>query len=449
MSNVATNADAPKSAKKRKLTDKSIPNVILQNPAFAEDSAMYQNLLEMERKLDWTTTRKKAEVQDALGRNPTVSRLDTSILPTSQLSKTTRTLRLFLSHSTSGQVWQAGSDAVVPNFDTGEGVPAWTLKIDGRLLEAPNARSRDRIQPRKFSTLIKRMVVEMDRDPAVYPESNIVEVSMFASPLGSDHYTLLSVARASSHQNPVLDGFTIRRTGDVLTQIRLILFLDHMPEQFKVAPELAAVLSIKEESRVGVIQALWNYVKVQGLQDKSNRRIVRADDALKPIFGVESVPFHKLPEIVNRYLTAPDPVVIHYTLNPAIPPPERPSAWDMEVKIEDHTLKNRMTVMLQANKESAATLAKLDEEIALLAQSLHNSHLKRTFLQSFADDPAQFIQTWLESQSRDLESILGGAGEGAAVRAEELKRSEFFRLPWVEEAVAIHEGIRLSQKGIQ
>lgn len=45
----------------------------------------------------------------------------------------------------------------------------------------------------------------------------------------------------------------------------------------------AAVLSIKEESRVGVIQALWNYVKVQGLQDKSNRRIVRADDALKPV----------------------------------------------------------------------------------------------------------------------------------------------------------------------
>ncbi|KAF4568445.1 SWI/SNF complex component snf12 [Pleurotus pulmonarius] len=416
MSNVAANADVPKSAKKRKLTDKSIPNVILQNPAFAEDSAMYQDLLEMERKLDWTTTRKKAEVQDALGRNPT----------------TTRTLRLFLSHSTSGQAWQAGSDAVVPNFDTGEGVPAWTLKIDGRLLEPPNARSRDKIQPRKFSTLIKRMVVEMDRDPAVYPESNIVEWP-----------------RSSSHQNPVLDGFTIRRTGDVLTKIRLILFLDHMPEQFKVAPELAAILGIKEESRVGVIQALWNYVKVQGLQDKGNRRLVRADDALKPIFGLESVPFHKLPEIVNRYLTAPDPVVIHYTLNPAIPPPERPSAWDVEVKIEDHTLKNRMTVMLQANKESAATLAKLDEEIALLAQSLHNSHLKRTFLQSFADDPAQFIQTWLESQSRDLESILGGAGEGAAVRAEELKRSEFFRLPWVEEAVAIHEGIRLSQKGIQ
>jgi len=81
-------------------------------------------------------------------------------------------------------------------------------------------------------------------------------------------------------------------------------------------------------------------------------------------------------------------------------------------------------------------------QIALHAQSLHNSHLKRTFLQSFARDPAQFIQTWLESQSRDLESILGsGPSEGATIRQEELKRSEFFRLPWVEEVLT---GLSLS-----
>jgi hypothetical protein len=59
--------------RKRKLADKTIPNVILQNPDFAEDSKMYQDLLEMERRLDWTMMRKKVEVQDALTRNPTVS----------------------------------------------------------------------------------------------------------------------------------------------------------------------------------------------------------------------------------------------------------------------------------------------------------------------------------------------------------------------------------------
>src|ERR1700733_4860450 len=55
-----------------KLTAKPIPNLILQNPDFAEDSRMYHDLQEMERRLDWTMMRKKVEVQDALTRNPTV-----------------------------------------------------------------------------------------------------------------------------------------------------------------------------------------------------------------------------------------------------------------------------------------------------------------------------------------------------------------------------------------
>jgi len=184
------------------------------------------------------------------------------------------------------------------------------------------------------------------------------------------------------------------------------------------------------------------------------------------IFGADLLMFQHIPELVNRYLMPPDPIIMHYTVDPAVVPLERPSAWDVEVRTEDGAMKSRMATMVQATKESAQELTKLDEEvrnssslfsrpltwpqIALHAQSLHNSHLKRTFLQSFAEDPVQFIHTWLASQSRDLESILGsGPSEGATVRAEELRRSEFFALPWVEEAVAVQEGLRQAAKGMQ
>ncbi|KAJ7126563.1 SWI/SNF complex protein [Mycena crocata] len=379
---------------------------------------MYQDLLEMERKLDWTMTRKKAEIQDALVRTP----------------MTTRMLRIFMSHTVSSQSWQTTPDLNdAPNFETGEGIPAWALKIEGRLLELPNQRTKDRATVRKFSTFIKRMVVELDRDATLYPDGNIVEWP-----------------RTTGPHNPPLDGFTIRRKGDAPTKVRLIMYLEHYPEQFRVIPELGNILGIKEESRIGVIQALWNYIKIQGLQDKVDRRLVRADEKLRPIFNGESIQFAKLPEIVNRCLATPEPIILHYMINPTIPAPERPMAWDVELKTEDASLKSRMAVMVQANKESTQTLSKLDDEIATLAQSLHNSHLKRTFLQSFARDPAQFIQTWLESQSRDLETVLGsGPTDGLTIRQEELKRSEFFQLPWVEEAVAVQEGVRLATKATQ
>jgi len=49
--------------------------------------------------------------------------------------QTTRTLRIFLSHTVSSQLWQTGDIPPVANFETGEGIPAWAFKIEGRLLE--------------------------------------------------------------------------------------------------------------------------------------------------------------------------------------------------------------------------------------------------------------------------------------------------------------------------
>jgi SWI/SNF-related matrix-associated actin-dependent regulator of chromatin subfamily D len=45
--------------------------------------------------------------------------------------------------------------------------------------------------------------------------------------------------RAPGHHNPPLDGFTIRRTGDLQTKIRIIMYLEHFPEQYKVIGELS------------------------------------------------------------------------------------------------------------------------------------------------------------------------------------------------------------------
>jgi len=408
--------------KKRKLTDRNLPTAFLQTPEFSTDSQMYRDLLDMERRLDWTMTRKRVEVQDALQR----------------ISPTTRTLRIFLSHTVSGQPWQQGMERGAfsgaegdpkVNPETGEGIPAWQLRIDGRLLEIPNQRAKDRVPPRKFSNLIKQLVVELDRDMNLYPEGNIVEW-------------------VRGPNQPSMDGFTIRRKGDTPTKIRVILHLEQQPEQYKVHPELGNLLGVKEDSRIGVVQALWNYIKVQGLQDKVDRRMVRADAHLRPLFGAESVMFQQLPEVVNRYLLPPDPIILHYNLNPAIPPPEKPGAWDVEVKLDDSGLKSRMShAVVQLATETARDLAKLDDEIAMHVQSLNNAHLKRSFLRAFADDPQQFIQTWLASQSRDLETMLAsGPSDAATVRQEDLRRSEFFRLPWVEEAVAVQEGLRLAAR---
>ena len=59
---------ANRACRKRKLVDRTVPGTVLSDPTFSVDSKLYTDLREMERKLDWTMMRKKAEIQDAMGR---------------------------------------------------------------------------------------------------------------------------------------------------------------------------------------------------------------------------------------------------------------------------------------------------------------------------------------------------------------------------------------------
>ncbi|KAH8822733.1 SWI/SNF complex protein [Flagelloscypha sp. PMI_526] len=355
------------------------------------------------------------EISDALSRPPS----------------TTRTLRLFLSHTVSGQAWQTNSmdnDAEKPDFETGEGIAAWQFKLDGRLLEMQ--RSKGPPSQRKFSTLVKKMMIELERDPTLYPDGNVIEWPRISGPSAS---------------NPALDGFTVRRTGDQPTKIRVVLYLEHYPEQFKVHHELASILNISQASRMDCLKALWDYVKINGLQDRADRRTIKLDDSLKYLFNVDAVPFFRLADLANQFLMPVDPIVLNYEIDPSVAPPEKPQGFDVTIQVEDAYLRSKMQSFVTPSRDTTSRINKLDEEIAGLAQSLHNSELKRAFLAEFAENPTEFIQTWLESQSRDLDAILApSAFDGQSIRTEELRRSEFFRMPWVEEGVSVYHGQKMA-----
>jgi upstream activation factor subunit UAF30 len=51
---------------------------------------------------------------------------------------------------------------------------------------------------------------------------------------------------------------------------------------------LGAVVGSKPLPRTEVVKKMWHYIKANKLQDKNNRRMINADDKLKPIFGGKS-----------------------------------------------------------------------------------------------------------------------------------------------------------------
>ena len=69
------------------------------------------------------------------------------------------------------------------------------------------------------------------------------------------------------------------------------------------SPALAAVIGDKAVPRTEVTKKLWAYIKKNGLQDPKNKRMIRADAALKPVFGGKAqVNMFEMTKLVGKHL---------------------------------------------------------------------------------------------------------------------------------------------------
>ncbi len=67
---------------------------------------------------------------------------------------------------------------------------------------------------------------------------------------------------------------------------------------------LSAVVGSGALPRTEVTKKLWAYIKRKGLQDNKNRRMINADDALRPVFGGKrQVSMFEMTKLVNKHLS--------------------------------------------------------------------------------------------------------------------------------------------------
>ena len=67
--------------------------------------------------------------------------------------------------------------------------------------------------------------------------------------------------------------------------------------------ELSKVTGSKPLPRSEVAKKLWVYIKKHGLQDKTNRRMINADDTLKVVFGgKKQVSMFETTALVSKHL---------------------------------------------------------------------------------------------------------------------------------------------------
>jgi chromatin remodeling complex protein RSC6 len=67
--------------------------------------------------------------------------------------------------------------------------------------------------------------------------------------------------------------------------------------------KLAVVVGVRPLPRTQVVKKMWDYVKAEGLQDRKNRRMINADDKLRPIFdGKRQISMFDMAKVINNHV---------------------------------------------------------------------------------------------------------------------------------------------------
>ena len=69
------------------------------------------------------------------------------------------------------------------------------------------------------------------------------------------------------------------------------------------SPALAAVVGADPIPRTEVTKRLWVYIKKHDLQDLTNRRMINADENLRPVFGKDQVSMFEMTKLLGKHLS--------------------------------------------------------------------------------------------------------------------------------------------------
>lgn len=70
-----------------------------------------------------------------------------------------------------------------------------------------------------------------------------------------------------------------------------------------VSADMQSVIGNKPMPRTEIVKKVWEYIRKNGLQDKTNKRMINADDKLKTVFGgKKQISMFELAKIVNNHV---------------------------------------------------------------------------------------------------------------------------------------------------
>ena len=132
------------------------------------------------------------------------------------------------------------------------------------------------------------------------------------------------------------EGLGIKKPATQDMTVKIQLFLDHNPQQYKLSETLALFVGSRQETRENVMTLIWNYIVQNKLQDTEESRYINNDDVLFKIFQQERTDIGSiLRRLMELHLSDPDPIEIVHRIRLGGEWIETEHIYNIAVEIED------------------------------------------------------------------------------------------------------------------
>lgn len=280
----------------------------------------------------------------------------------------------------------------------------WVLRTQGKIMQVLEE------QPggfyRKFSYFFSKIEVQFD-------ENNL------------EAYENVEWVKSS---NADTDGFEIKRNAKHRNEIKLklVFHLHYYNPEYVLSEPLANLLGVKQDTRPKILNHLWQYIKINSLQDNENPHIIFNNKELQAIFKCEKMDITSLTSRLVDHVKIPDPIVIDFVIKPYDDWTQNQKLYDFLVSIDDPHFLDISNFLSSTGNESVifpkslffqksegqkgdkiqtATenfyykIGEYDRNISELIEKLKKHKYKYDFYDSYSKDPCKFTNNFLIQQN--------------------------------------------------
>ena len=225
------------------------------------------------------------------------------------------------------------------------------------------------------------------------------------------------------------DGFEIKREckSNETIKLRILFYLNSHTQECKVSNELANLIGVKQETRPKILYHMWQYIKINSLQENDNPNIIINNKEMRALFKCDRMDITSLYPRLTEHIRPLDPIGIDYEIKPIDDWTSNQKLFDILVNIDDpHFLdisnflsnidnesllfprnlffyKNenqQKNDKLQTNTEKFYNkLQEIERNMSDLIEKLKKHKYKHDFFESFSKDPVKFINSFLTQQN--------------------------------------------------